>query len=80
MLPVAVTDPAVTILPALTLLVALIKPVTYAPVLANTAAVLPATPIVVLPFATTVTLLVPLEILDVLPAAMPVSNAPLPIK
>ena len=83
-LPVVDTDaaetaPAVTTLPPVTLPLALISPVTYSPVVANTATFdVPPTPTVTLPpELTTVTLLVPLLMLatDVI---TPVSNAPLP--
>ena len=83
-LPLALTDAAetaaaVTKLPPVTLPVALISPVTYSPVVANTATLaVPPTPTVTLPpELTIVTLLVPLLMLatDVI---TPVSNAPLP--
>ena len=75
----ALTAAAVTILPPVTLPDALILPVTYSPVVANTATLaVPPTPTVTLPpELTTVTLLVPLLMLatDVI---TPVSKAPLP--
>ena len=73
------TAPAVTMLPPVTLPDALISPVTYSPVVANTATFdVPPTPTVTLPpELTTVTLLVPLLILATL-VITPVNNAPLP--
>ena len=60
---------------------ALIKPVTYSPVIANVATPVPATPTVTLPLAAATTLDVPLTIeVGVPPPEIPVSNEPLPIK
>ena len=79
MLPVADINPPVMMLPPVILPLALSTPVTYSPVVANTATLpVPPTPTETLPpELTTVTLLVPLLIFatDVI---TPVNNAPLP--
>ena len=84
MLPDAEINPAVMTLPPVMLPLALIKPVTYSPVVANTATfAVPPTPTDTLPpELTTVTFDVPLEILVPLPPPpdIPVSSDPLPIK
>ena len=60
---------------------ALITPVTYSPVVANVATLVPATPTVTLPEAAATTFDVPFTIeLGVPPPDIPVSNEPLPIK
>ena len=79
MLPVALMIPAVSKLPPVTLPVALIRPVTYSPVVAHcTTFAVPPTPTVMLPpELTTVTLELPELMLATL-VITPVSNAPLP--
>ena len=79
MFPVALAVPPVAKLPPVMVPVALIKPVTYSPVVANTAT-LPVPPIPTVTFPpelTTVTLLVPLLIFATL-VITPVSETPLP--
>ena len=77
--PVAEINPAVNTLPPVTLPLALNTPVTYSPVVANTATLLvPPTPTEILPPGlTTVTFELPELILATL-VITPVSNAPLP--
>ena len=79
MLPVADIKPAVNKLPPVTLPLADTTPVTYSPVVANTATLAtPPTPTAMLPPAlTTVTFEFPLLMLATL-VITPVSNAPLP--
>ena len=61
--------------------VALMTPVTYAPVLANCAMLLvPLTPTVTLPLVATTTLLLPFKSDDPADTVIPVNNAPLPTK
>ena len=82
-LPAAEINPAVIMLPPVTLPLALIKPVTYSPVVANTATFeVPPMPTETLPpELTTVTFDVPLEIFAPPPPPdIPVSKDPLPIK
>ena len=77
MLPDTIRLPPTVVLP-----LTLNTPVIYSPVVANTATFdVPPTPTVILqPELTTVTLLVPLLMLEPPPAAIPVSKLPLPIK
>ena len=81
-LAVATTCPAVVKLPPDTLPVALIRPVTYSPVVANTATLdVAPTPTATLPPELTIeTFDVPLTICVGVPVATPVNNAPLPTK
>ena len=66
---------------AVTLPVAEISPVTYSPVVANTATLgVPATPTETLPELAATTLLVPFTIELGVPPAIPVSSDPLPTK